>query len=210
MKYNVQGGDAPMYKKRKLLLIGDNTMSAWHPLEPARMQLEAILSKEFELSVTDDYDDLSDLPQLDYDAVISYTDCWQRNLESQQILGLLHFVKRGGGLLAIHNGISLQTSDALAYMIGGRFTSHPPYQLLTYKRTSTEHVLLNGVDTFTVEESPIGLNLLPFHREMCFSSMNFRATAIPPPGSILMRPAKWSTCSRVTVQTPSYRRRIVH
>ncbi|RJX38079.1 ThuA domain-containing protein [Paenibacillus pinisoli] len=139
----------------KLLLIGDNVRSAWHPLEPARQQLEEIAADEFELVSTEDYEALTTLDQDGYSAVISYADCFDRKLAPEQIGRLLRFVAGGGGLLVIHNGISLgRTSHELAGLIGARFTGHPPYQPLTYHPMQVDHPLLEGVQAFTVDEEP--------------------------------------------------------
>lgn len=144
-----------MTTSSKLLLIGDNVRSTWHPLEPARQQLGAIAADEFELVATENYEALTTLDKDGFAAVISYADCWNRELAPEQIESLLRFVAGGGGLLVIHNGISLgKACHELAGLIGARFTGHPPYQALTYHPMQVNHPLLEGVEAFTVDEEP--------------------------------------------------------
>ncbi|ULL14739.1 ThuA domain-containing protein [Paenibacillus sp. H1-7] len=148
--------------KKRILIIGDDHLGAWHPLELVQNELEKILGGEFRLTVTRNYDYLSTLNTSEYAAVISYADIWTRKLTSGQIAGLLRFVAGGGGLLAIHNGISLAGSYELLQVIGAKFVTHPPYQKLHFYRIMNEHPLLEGVADFTIEEEPYQFEFDPF------------------------------------------------
>jgi len=147
---------------KQILLIGDNHPGAWHPLDPVRQELEQILGGEFQLTVTQNYDDLSSLDTSEFAACISYADIWTRELAPEQIAGLVAFVAGGGGLLAIHNGISLAGSYELLQVMGAKFVGHPPYQPLSYYGTVKEHPLLQGVEDFTVDEEPYQFEFDPF------------------------------------------------
>ncbi|MBD2867333.1 ThuA domain-containing protein [Paenibacillus arenilitoris] len=168
-----------MAKQTKVLLIGDNGEAPWHPLEPARAELEVILGDEFELAVTEDYEQLAGLERERYAAVISYTDCWRRKLPAEQTAGLIRFVAGGGGLLAIHNGISLQASYELAQLIGGKFTDHPPYQPLNYIGATGGHPLLEGVPDFTVDEEPYLFEFDAFTPRNVFLEYEFEGKRYP-------------------------------
>ncbi|MBD0382917.1 ThuA domain-containing protein [Paenibacillus sedimenti] len=148
--------------EKHILLIGDDHSGAWHPLKPVQQELEKILEGEFRLTVTQNYDDLSTLDTNEFALCISYADIWTRALTPEQIAGLLKFVAGGGGLLAIHNGISLAGSYELLQVIGAKFVTHPPFQLLDFYRTMKEHPLLQGVEDFTVEEEPYQFEFDPF------------------------------------------------
>ncbi|MFF2888694.1 ThuA domain-containing protein [Paenibacillus sp. NPDC057967] len=163
----------------KLLLIGDNVHSTWHPLEPARQQLHTIAADSFELVPTEDYDKLKTLEEDGFSAVISYADCWNRKLAAEQIVGLLRFVAGGGGLLVIHNGISLQASHELTGLIGARFTGHPPYQPLTYLLAQENHPLLDGVQPFTVDEEPYMFEFGTFSPRQVFLEYEFEGSRYP-------------------------------
>jgi uncharacterized protein len=136
------------------VLVGDNTDAPWHPLEPVRQELEAILGGDFELECTEDYDRFHSLNHRETPLCISYTDCWKKTLTPEQSEGVIRFVEDGGGLLAIHNGISIAGLPELKELVGGRFITHPPYQTLQYYGTASDHPLLDGVGDFTLEEEP--------------------------------------------------------
>ncbi|WP_233532237.1 hypothetical protein [Paenibacillus alkalitolerans] len=64
-----------MNEKTNVLLIGDNANAPWHPLEPARLELEAILGGEFRLESSEDYNRFAALDPEQLPLCISYTDC---------------------------------------------------------------------------------------------------------------------------------------
>lgn len=163
----------------RTLLIGDITEAPWHPLEPARVQLESILGEPFDLDSTEDYERLAGLDKEQYPLCISYTDCWDRDISSEIAAGLLRYVASGGGLLVIHNGISLQVRYELLQMIGGKFTEHPPYQTLHYYGTDAEHPLLKGVDDFVLDEEPYHYELDPFTPRNVFLEYEFEGRRYP-------------------------------
>ena len=74
----------------------------------------------------------------------------------------MKYVASGGGLLAIHNGISLAGSYELLQVIGAKFVTHPLYQRLQFYRANDEHPLLQGVENFTLEEEPYRFDFDPF------------------------------------------------
>ncbi|WP_042162995.1 ThuA domain-containing protein [Paenibacillus gorillae] len=164
---------------RNLLLLGDNEKAEWHPLEPARQQLAELLGEAFQLNVTEDYNALSGLSSVAVDAVVSYADCWSRSIEPEQAAGLLSYVAGGGGLLVIHNGISLQNSYELAQLIGGKFTTHPDYQTLHYYRSAPEHPLLQDVSDFTVDEEPYMFEFDSFAPRNVFLEYEFEGKRYP-------------------------------
>lgn len=168
-----------MNEKIKALLIGDNSEEAWHPLEPVQQQLAQIIGISVTLTVTDNYDSLKDLSREEFDIVISYTDCWRRNLTPEQTAGLISFVAGGGGLLAIHNGISLQRSYELAQMIGAKFITHPPYQPLSYHGIEPVHPLLEGVPDFAMEEEPYVVEFDPFAPVKVFLEYEYQGRRYP-------------------------------
>jgi len=161
------------------LLVGDVADAPWHPLEPARRQLEALLDGVVRLESTEDYDRFARLDANETPLCISYTDCWNRNLRPEQTAGLLRFVAGGGSLLVIHNGISVQCSYELAQMIGGKFTEHPPYQALTYHPSAEGHPLLDGVEPFALDEEPYMFELDPFTDKTVFLEYAFEGKRYP-------------------------------
>jgi uncharacterized protein len=168
-----------MSDKTNVLLIGDFSDAPWHPLEPARQELEGILGAEFQLTSTEDYTRLARLDRGEFSLCISYADCWNRDLEPEQIAGLLQFVAGGGGLLVIHNGISMQCSNELQQMIGAKFTGHPPYQSLNYFGTAEGHPMLKGVENFTVDEEPYMFDFVPSTKKTVFLELEYEGNRYP-------------------------------
>lgn len=60
---------------------------------------------------------------------------------------LLNFVKKGGGLMALHGGIVMQNnSEAFSEMMGGSFNYHPAQQPLNVKLADPNHPLVQAFD----------------------------------------------------------------
>ncbi len=142
-----------MTMRRKAILIGDNAMAEWHPLKEPGREITQILP-EFEIIQTEDYDQFKEENLKQYNLCIAFTDRWKERLTDEQTTGLLSYVAHGGGLLMIHNGIAIQTRYELAQLAAGKFTGHPEQKMLTYAPTSSSHVLLDGIGSFTVKEEP--------------------------------------------------------
>ncbi|OPH58986.1 glycosyl hydrolase [Paenibacillus ferrarius] len=172
-----------MSTKPQVLLVGDQTDAPWHPLEPAQRQLESILGQEYEVVGTEDYDSFARLGQENqleaYRFCLSYTDCWNRSLTREQTAGILRYVAGGGGLLVIHNGVSLHNNYELLQVIGAKFTGHPPYQSLTYSASIADHPLLEGVESFTVDEEPYMFEFDLFTKKTVFLEYEYEGGKYP-------------------------------
>lgn len=60
---------------------------------------------------------------------------------------LLNFVKKGGGLMALHGGIVMQNkSEEFSEMLGGSFDYHPKQQMLHVKLADPTHPLVQAFD----------------------------------------------------------------
>lgn len=168
-----------MTQRIRALLIGDVTNPPWHPLGPAQEKLETILGEHFAIDATEDYDRLATLDRSEHPLLISYTDCWDRALTPEQAAGVVRFVAGGGGLLAVHTGISLQQSYELLQVLGGKFVEHPPYQTLHYFKKAEDHPILEGVDNFTVDEEPYMYEFDPYTPRNVFLEYEFEGRRIP-------------------------------
>ncbi|ANS76868.1 glycosyl hydrolase [Paenibacillus yonginensis] len=147
----------------KTLLLGDQEQASYHPLEEVRETLTALLGTDFQVEAAEDRSHLSAdrLSLSEYGLCISYTDSWQRAPHAREIAGLIQYVAGGGGLLAIHNGISLQAAPELAQLIGGKFTGHPKYTGLEFSLTEAEHPVSSGLQGFMLDEEPYRFELDP-------------------------------------------------
>ena len=138
----------------KVLVLGDYTNFKYHQLPNMDLPVTDLLKDRLQTVCTEDYDQLRSENIGQYDLVISYTDCWRRELPWEQVQGLLDYVRTGGGLLAIHSGISLQTSEELRRMLGAKLNGHPPYGILNIRPTDADHPIVRGIEPFTVTDEP--------------------------------------------------------
>ncbi|WP_308639432.1 ThuA domain-containing protein [Paenibacillus silvisoli] len=147
---------------KHILVLGDNNERApYHPLSRIQDELAAILGDGYAIDMTDNYSALDPEIIHSYDLMIAYTDCWTAPVTERQAASLIQFVQRGGSLLVIHNGISLQSREACAKLIGGKFTGHPDYQRLDFSKTAIEHPVTSGIEPFSLEEEPYQFEFYP-------------------------------------------------
>lgn len=144
------------------LLIGNNEDAPYHPLSAIQEQLIKILGDTAQVNATTDTTELKQAAINQYDLLISYRDNWNQPLAADEIAGVLQFVANGGGLLVIHNGISMQASPELCQLIGAKFTGHPAYTKLQFEKTANEHPLMDGLQGFYMDEEPYRFDLDPF------------------------------------------------
>jgi Uncharacterized protein conserved in bacteria len=163
----------------KGILIGDYTKPPYHPLQDIDKEIGCILAEEAELQFTEDYEAFKIGKLNQFDLCISYTDCWDQKLTLEQVAGLLTFVSGGGGLLVIHNGISLQGNYELAQLIGARFTGHPPMQKLLFTNSAPDHAITAGVASFEMEEEPYHFDFDNFSEKEVLLEYRFENTALP-------------------------------
>ncbi|MGU3471129.1 ThuA domain-containing protein [Paenibacillus sp. D51F] len=151
-----------MTRSAKALLLGDQVHAAYHPLEPAEQELRELLM-DMQVEATEDYSCLSTEGLAGYDLLISYSDQWRVKKSRRQVAALLRYVSGGGGLLVVHNGISLQADPELAQLIGGQFTGHPDYGPLAFsvKQDAEAHPVMQGIRAFTMGEEPYRFTMDP-------------------------------------------------
>ncbi|MGE5613083.1 MAG: ThuA domain-containing protein [Bacillota bacterium] len=142
-----------MAGKKKAVLIGDNERAQWHPLDRIGKVLNEILAG-FDIVQLEDYEQFREENICRYDLCISFIDNFGQKLSDEQAAGLISYVCRGGGLLMIHNGISIGERYELAQLAGGRFTEHPEQKVLAYKPKRTGHIIMDGMESFSVKEEP--------------------------------------------------------
>jgi len=146
---------------RQVLVIGDYTNFKYHVFNNMDLAMQQLLEGELEAVCTEDYAELEPERIRAYALVVCYSDRWGMALPDEQAAGLMDYVRSGGGLLVIHNGISLQARPDLMEMIGAKFTGHPPYCRMEVKAASPAHEWLHGLDAFTITDEPYRFEFLP-------------------------------------------------
>ncbi len=138
-----------MVMAERVLALGTAGANApYHPFENAEKRFTDILRDVCDIECAGGPAALSDLRGLA--GVLSYLDEWKEKLRPEWASGLIRFVAEGGGLLIVHNGISIQSDPGVEEMIGGRFLNHPAQEEITF----TPGGFLEDCRPFTVKEEP--------------------------------------------------------
>lgn len=136
------------------LALGSYSQVKYHPFEGVDRQLQEILAGEAEVQCSEDFNLLNPDKLKTYRLLISYAEFSDEPVSDEQTAALLSYVAGGGGLLVIHNGISLQRRPELSALIGARFTGHPPFGPLPVTVKEKDHPVMEGIGSFTMEEEP--------------------------------------------------------
>ncbi|RTE11384.1 ThuA domain-containing protein [Paenibacillus whitsoniae] len=143
------------------LLLGNNDDAPYHPLRAVQERFIDILGPSYEVTAAEGTSHLQLETLRLHQLVISYLDVWKKVPAAAEVAGLLNYVASGGGLLVVHNGISVQGSPELSQLIGARFTGHPAYTTLPFALTASGHPLTNGLAPFVIDEEPYRFELDP-------------------------------------------------
>lgn len=180
--------------RKKILVIGNYKDAMYHPLTGVDEELRRIFS-DMDLVCTDDTGMLPELENERYDGMISYLDIWNGALSEKEAEAVLSFVDRGGALLLIHNGISIQNREELKKMLGGKFTGHPPQENIRFKVKA--QAVTEGCEDFSLTEEPYRFELEEDDKDI-FLTYCYRGQEYP---------AGWSKCcgkGRLVFLTPGH------
>ncbi|UKS25487.1 ThuA domain-containing protein [Paenibacillus sp. HWE-109] len=150
-----------MNNNQKALLLGDITNAKYHPLQAVADDITDVFQDHIDVEISEDREKLTVEQLKAFDLFISYTDSWKIQVTPEQVAGVLAYVSGGGGLLVIHNGVSLQARYELSQLIGAKFTGHPPYTSLDFHLTSAEHEITQGIESFCMDEEPYRYDMDP-------------------------------------------------
>ena len=145
----------------KALALGSYSEVKYHPFEGVDRELQNILEHDMELTCSEDLTLLNQKELSGYPLVIAYTEFSDHPLPQDQVAALISYVANGGGLLVIHNGISLQRNQELELMLGARFTHHPDFTALSVTISQPEHPIMQGIEDFVIEDEPYYFEHLP-------------------------------------------------
>ena len=137
--------------KKKILVLGNYKDAMYHPFGGVDERLKKMFP-ELELICTDKSELLTELEKEGFAGVISYLDIWDGALAEREAEALYGFVQKGGALLVLHNGISIQSRKELRELIGAKFVTHPPQEVIRFEVKS--HLITEGCDGFELSEEP--------------------------------------------------------
>lgn len=139
---------------KKILVFGMYEKAMYHPLTGVDQYLKCIMPN-MEFTFTEHIMDLCKIES--YDGVISYWDDWNNPIPEEAAKALYQYVERGGSLLVLHNGISVQLQESLKEMVGGCFLTHPEQEEITFVIKDNE--LTKGCSNFALVEEPYQFEL---------------------------------------------------
>jgi len=147
----------------KALALGNYENVKYHPFEKVDREIEASLAEVAEVTSTGDYGVLNRETLGGYELFISYTEFSQEPIAQEKVAALIEYVANGGGLLVIHNGISLQRNKELMAMIGAKFTGHPEFTTLPVQNTLPDHPIMKGIEAYEIDDEPYRFDMLPHY-----------------------------------------------
>jgi len=153
-----------MYGKIEALALGNYADAIYHPFAGVDQELKEIFRERMEVRCTGDYGMLNEEYLAPYRLFVSYTEFLEEKLSPARTAALLAYVARGGGLLAIHNGISLQRNQELAILLGGKFVGHPERTVLPIRVLERNHRIMDRVEDFAVDDEPYRFEFNPHVR----------------------------------------------
>lgn len=141
----------------RALILASEKEAEWHPWSAVRDAVLAALVPDFSSVVA--IDALPLVEELDdFDLLVNLLDVWEAPVPEQLIDLLSAWISCGGGLLSVHQGISLARDRRLLPLIGARFDGHPPLCSLDFHADSSTRAPLTsrgpaGVSaSFSLEE----------------------------------------------------------
>jgi type 1 glutamine amidotransferase len=164
--------------KKVLILLG----GTWHDFDGFAANMRPMLEGAgCIVESTYDLNRLTELDQSGVDLIISYTSLGQHRegyndtgpeiMTTEQIRGLLGWVRAGGGLLAAHCATVLGESDPeMGELMGGVFVSHPPQFSFPVYPIAAEHPITAGIEAFSVHDE--------FYIEQLVAPVDIHMTAI--------------------------------
>ncbi len=135
----------------RALVIG-SPAAPYHPLAGVEAAFRATLGADFALAFTENREALLQAPAPPR-LVVAYADTWNEPVPESIAGALLEFVRRGGGLLAVHNGICWAGTPALRPLFGAVFTGHPDSAAMRYAPVGG-HPITAGLAAFELHEEP--------------------------------------------------------
>jgi type 1 glutamine amidotransferase len=166
--------------KKMLILLG----GMWHDFDGFAGAVRPVFENAgWLVDATYDFDRVLALESDGIDLVVSYT-CFTKHREGEndngpeqlgdaQVRALAAWVREGGPLLGLHAATVLGDSDPeLGRLLGGVFIEHPPAFSFTVYPLSKPHLIISGIDAFSVHDefyvqeltTPVDLHMVALDR----------------------------------------------
>ncbi len=176
----------------------------WHPARVARQGLGAMAGEEFTFDFIENAGEWSAQGMAGYPVVIlaksnnvsaANKDPW---MTSPVEMGFVDYVRRGGGLLAIHSGTAeYEKTTLLRALLGGVFDHHPEQCAVTVHPRSDHPELTAGSASFTQKDEHYHMAMANAQEEVFLDTVSEHGT----------QPGGWTRTDgkgRVCVLTPGH------
>ena len=164
---------------RKALLLGDR-VAPYHPVGGIYEVLKRIYDGVFDITLDENYGELTLDVLKQYDMVISYMDGWGEKGTKQAAAALVAYVADGGSLLVLHNGlVAAGSSHELALLYGARFLWHPSQVLIDYYKTDVDHQISERFEEFRTTEEAYMFDFDDFTRKQVLVEYRYANSRIP-------------------------------
>ncbi|MBQ6239481.1 MAG: ThuA domain-containing protein [Firmicutes bacterium] len=164
---------------RQALLLGD-TVAPYHPVGGVMKVLQRVYDGVFDITLEEDYGNLTLDRLKSYDMVISYIDNWGVKGSRKAVAALVSYVADGGNLLALHNGM-VMTRDCheFALLLGARFLGHPSQVLIDYSRTDVDHPISERFEDFKTTEESYQFDFDDFTEKQVLVQSRYAKSSVP-------------------------------
>jgi uncharacterized protein len=116
----------------RALVYGRRHGAPYHPLGPIEAPVTSLLEPNYDVEVSDAAEDLMALEETTL--VVGLDDRFDDPVAPGALAAVEAWVRSGGHLLVVHNGICWARDPRWRRLIGGRFTRHGPAKALTFIR----------------------------------------------------------------------------
>lgn len=128
-------------QKPSALIFGRTEGAPYHPLAPLEAELSTLFASGFDVKATERSESLLALGMGTVgpggiDLVVGLDDRWTEPLDRKHLDAVEAWVRSGGTLLLVHNGICWARDNRWRRLVGARFAGHGPAKDLTFTRRS--------------------------------------------------------------------------
>ncbi|MEI8093790.1 MAG: ThuA domain-containing protein [Spirochaetales bacterium] len=123
----------------ELLIFGRTEGAPYHPLEPLKDDLLSLFGGKQQAECTESPGRLNDLATSGVKTLVALDDNWNEPLDVTALFSVERWVRKGGNLLVIHNGICWARHRRWKSLAAASFVGHEPAKLLTFGRPDGTH-----------------------------------------------------------------------
>lgn len=164
---------------KKALIIGDRNCAAYKSINAAAEALPKIFGCEFDVADETKYGALTFEDIKDYDMIVFKPADWAKTGTLEATTAIFTYALHGGNILALSTGLNVGSWQELKVLFASRFKAETVYTELDYVPTGADAELLEGLETITVRDIPMMLDLDIFKQTSVLLMMKYGNTEYP-------------------------------